>query len=123
MVFQNTLDQIRGRRLAVRSGDADHLHPAARRAEEHVRQQRHGEAAVAYHDLRELQIQPALDHKRRRSGRSRLRRIIMPVNGKARQADEHVARLHLPGIDLQIGNFCAAVTVQARGGQTGREFL
>ena len=79
-------DEERGRRLAVRAGDAHHVEPGGRISVEASRRGAHGGAHVVDHDLRDAQVQPALGDERHRAPFHGLGSELVPVTREARHA-------------------------------------
>ena len=85
---EDRVDEVRGRRLTVRAGDADDVELVRRVAEEDVGRDGHGRAAVVDHELWHLRVYGPLDDERRGAGRDRLRRELVPVDVRAADAEE-----------------------------------
>ena len=92
------------RRLAARTGDADHLELPRRLAEEHIRSRSHRRARVADDDLRHGQVECALDDERDGPALHCLRREVVAVGTRARHGEEERARTDRTGVVGEIAH-------------------
>ena len=89
--FEDRVQEVRGRRLAVRAGDAGDLELARRLAEEDVRRGRHRRARGRHHQLRNLRLDGPLDDEDDGAVLDRLAGEVVAVRVLAGDAEERRA--------------------------------
>ena len=87
--------EVGGGRLAVGSGDPDHVEGRRWVTGQDRRDRPHHPANVGHHQFGNSQPQPTLDQQGRGAGRHRRRRVVVSVVETPRDAAEQVAGLHL----------------------------
>jgi len=101
---EDRVEQVRGRRLAVRPRDPDHVELRARVAEEERRGGRHRAAHTGDDELGHPERERPLHDERGGTVGDGLGREVVPVGGMARHAEEERAGRRRPGVEAELGD-------------------
>ena len=107
------MQQIGGRRLPARAGDADDRERLGRPAPELVGDGRERGASVRHEDLRHGEVESPFHDERDCAVRDGLCGPVVSVHAEAADAEEDAAGAHAPRVDGQILDHDASVA----GGQ------
>src|SRR5215472_6704791 len=103
---QNSVNQVRCRGLAIRSGDPCKKKALVRRAVPSLRRDRQSPPAVLYLNPRMIETRRTseLAHHRDRTPRDRVLSEYTPVCASPLKRDKHLLRLHTAGIEFDSTN-------------------
>ena len=103
------MQQIGGRRLPARAGDADDRQRLGRPAPELVGDGRERGASIRHEDLRRGEVESPFHDERDRAVRDGLCGPVVSVDAEAADAEEDAAGAHAPRVDDQILDHAASV--------------